>query len=83
MQAQQRGQGQALQQSSGVEDVIGKHVCMSASCIMPHKRKLGGNGEKGGEKTCLKKSLKILVKSVLKTYPVVIASRLLLHWTTS
>jgi len=66
VQAQHCGQGQALQQSSGVEDVIGKHVCMSASCIMPHKRKMGENGEKGGGKTCLKKSLKILVKSVLK-----------------
>ena len=38
IQAQQCGQGQALQQSSGVEDVVGKHICMSAPLIMPCKR---------------------------------------------
>ena len=38
VQAQQCGQGQALQQSSGADNVIGKHICRSAPCIMPCKR---------------------------------------------
>ena len=29
VQAQQCGQGRALQQSTGVEDIIGEHVCLS------------------------------------------------------